>query len=118
MSERDIRLWFADVGEYLKEKGWDEILKDPNRIFNGDETCFQLCPKGDKVLAAKGSKNVYEVDTGAAKQNITVMFSFCANGEGTPPLIIYPYKRLPGEIASSVPDEWGIGKQYQMCFSK
>jgi hypothetical protein len=47
-------------------------------MFNGYETCFQLCPKTGKVLAPKGFKNVYEVDKGNAKSKLTVMFTFGA----------------------------------------
>ncbi|KAI4455654.1 hypothetical protein MML48_9g00000110 [Holotrichia oblita] len=37
------------------------------------------------------------------------MFTFSAAGSVTPPMIIYPYKRLPAAVAKSVPGEWGIG---------
>ncbi|XP_074035379.1 uncharacterized protein [Leptinotarsa decemlineata] len=37
------------------------------------------------------------------------MFTFSATGLTTPPMIIYPGKRLKAEIAASVPPEWGIG---------
>ncbi|KAI4469433.1 dde superfamily endonuclease [Holotrichia oblita] len=36
------------------------------------------------------------------------MFSFGANGQTTPPLIVYPYKRIPKDIAASVPKDWGL----------
>ncbi|KAH9639510.1 hypothetical protein HF086_004336 [Spodoptera exigua] len=68
-----------------------------------------VCPKTGVVLALKGDRNVYEIDRGQAKSSITVMFTFCANGDLTPPMIILPYKRLPGDIATKVPEEWGIG---------
>lgn len=61
-----------------------------------------------KVTAQKGSKNVYEVDRGQAKQNLTVMFSFSATGDVIPPMIIFPNKRLSKPVAQSVPDDWGI----------
>lgn len=109
VSELDIRKWFQNIEVYLNEKNYFDVLADPSRVYNGDETCFQLCPKSGKVLAPKGSKNVYEIDQGNAKENITVMFTFSANGDITPPMVIYPYKRLPQSIAQSVPEEWGIG---------
>lgn len=90
------------------KKDLRDILSDPTRIYNGDETCFYLCPKNKKVLAVKGSKNVYEVEHNP-KVNLTVMFTFAATGDITPPLVIYPYKRLPNDILKSVPKEWGIG---------
>lgn len=109
VSENDIRNWFTNIENYLKEKNYFDILNDPTRVYNGDETCFLLCPKEDKVVAPRGSKNVYQVDQGLAKANLTVMFTFAASGAVTPPMIIYPYKRLPTNIVNSVPGEWGIG---------
>lgn len=109
VSESDIRSWFNGIEKYLKDNEFFDILTDPSRVLNGDETNFLLCPKTGVVLALKGDKNVYEIDRGQAKSAITVMFTFCANGDLTPPMVILPYKRLPGEIASKIPKEWGIG---------
>lgn len=109
VSAEDLRKWFLDIKNYLKRKGYDSILQDPSRLFNGDETCFLLGPKETKVLAERGAKNVYEIDRAVAKANLTVMFTFSANGRTTPPMIIYPYKRLPPRIVESVPPDWGIG---------
>lgn len=109
VAETDIRKWFSGIENYLKEKNYLDILTDPKRIFNGDETCFQLSPNMGKVLAPRGSKNVYELEQGAGKFNITVMFTFSASGIITPPMIVYAYKRLPLSIAESVPKDWGIG---------
>lgn len=108
ISESDIRQWFVQIELYLKEKGYYEILEDPTRVYNGDETCFFLSPKSKKVLAAKGSKNVYQIEH-HPKVNLTVMFTFSASGDTTPPMIIYPYKRLPSSVLNSVPDKWGVG---------
>jgi hypothetical protein len=95
------------VHAYLSEKQLTHILEDPIRVYNGDETCFWLCPKNKKVLAPKGTRNVYEIHH--PKNNITVMFTFSASGDVTPPMVIYAYKRLPSDILKSVPDEWGLG---------
>lgn len=108
VSESNIRSWFSNVEAYLKDKDLIDILADPSRTYNGDETCFWLCPNNKKVLAPKGAKNVYEIQH-HPKNNITVMFTFSAHGDVTPPMIIYAYKRLPSEIVKSVPDSWGIG---------
>lgn len=55
-----------------------------------------------------GSKNVYEIDRGQAKANLTVMFSFSAAGHIIPPMVIFPYKRIQQDIVDSIPDgiEW------------
>lgn len=40
---------------------------------------------------------------GQAKAATIIMFSFSANGEIVPSMIIYPYKRLPSDIFNSIP---------------
>lgn len=107
VSEKDLKKWFSDIELYLKEKGYFEILTDLKRVFNGDETNFYYCPKLGRVVAPKGAKNIYEVDAGDAKQNLTVMFTFSADGSVTPPMIIFPNKRLPQAVRDSVPTDWG-----------
>lgn len=105
----DINSWFDAIEKFLTDQDYIDILKDPTRIFNGDETNFLLCPKTKNVLAAKGARNVYEVDRGLAKANLTVMFTFSAAGVVSPPMVIYPYKRVPEEIRKSLPKGWGMG---------
>uniref|UniRef100_A0A2H1WY43 SFRICE_022156 n=1 Tax=Spodoptera frugiperda TaxID=7108 RepID=A0A2H1WY43_SPOFR len=109
VSEKDIKGWFHKIELYLKENHYFDILQDPARVFNGDESNFQLCPKSGKVISLRGERDVYEVDHATAKTSLTVQFTFCANGDVTPPLVVFPNKRLPKDITSSVPDEWGIG---------
>lgn len=108
VSEKDIKKWFADIETYLKSKGYYSILEEPRSVYNGDETCFLFCPKIGKVLGAKAKRNMYEIDRGQVKQNLTVMFSFSASGDVTPPLIIFPNKRISKAVSDNVPDHWGI----------
>ncbi|KAJ8967933.1 hypothetical protein NQ314_002574 [Rhamnusium bicolor] len=106
----NIRNWFQIIENELEREGLKHILNDSSRIFNGDETNFLLCPKNKKVIACRGTKNVYEVDQGVAKASLTVMFTFSATGNLSPPMIIYPYKRKPPkEVLETVPEKWGIG---------
>jgi len=102
LSENDIKKWFNDIYKYLSEEGLCDILNDPTRIFNGDETGFSLCPKTKTVLAPKGSKDVYEVSVGSSKENLTVMFTFSAAGVMRHPMVIYNYKRIPQDIMNSM----------------
>jgi hypothetical protein len=60
------------------------------------------------VLAGKGTRNVYSIDEGSSKENITVIFSFSANGKKCCPMIVYPYERIPEKIVRAVTAEWGI----------
>lgn len=110
VSEANIRKWFQEIKSYIDERKLTDVIQDPCRVFNGDETGFQICPKTGKVYAQKGSKNVYTVDQGPSKECITVMFTFSASGETCVPMIVYPYKRIPDKIARSINPEWGIGR--------
>ena len=56
MSEENIRKWFDEVQEYIRENKLEEVMDDPSRIFSGDETGFQICPSTGRVLAGKGAK--------------------------------------------------------------
>ncbi|CAO1332891.1 unnamed protein product, partial [Diamesa tonsa] len=54
VSEPNIRNWFDYFENYLKEDGNYEIMQDLSRIFNANETGFQLNPLPKKVLAKRG----------------------------------------------------------------
>lgn len=71
--------------------------------MNADETGFQLCPKNKKVLAPRGTKNVYEIEHASPKTIITVMFTFSAAGTTVPLMVEFTGKRPKGEIKKSVP---------------
>jgi hypothetical protein len=90
LSEENIRKWFDEVQEYVREKNLEEVMDDPSRIFNGEETGFHICPSTGSVLAQKGTTDVYSTDSGSSKENITVMFSFSSNGKTCCPMIVYP----------------------------
>ena len=88
LSVSNIFSWFDKIETYLSAEGFMEILQDPHRIINGDETSFYLNPKNKTVFALRGSRNVYDVERTSSKTNITTMFSFFASGDTIPPTII------------------------------
>lgn len=110
VSEKDIRKWFSGIDEYINEKNLEDILKDPSRVYNGDETGFQICPSTGKVYAEKRAKNVYHIEHSSSKENITVMFTFAADGKKCCPMVVFPQKRIPEKLARSVNASWGIGR--------
>lgn len=79
------------------------ILSDPRRVFNLDESAFYLHPTKTNVIAEKGTKNVFNVNTGPSKQCLTVLFGGNAIGECPPALIIHRYERVPKQISSNIP---------------
>lgn len=109
VSETDIRNWFKEIHDYLSKEKYLDILEGPTRIYNSDKTYFIVCPKMKNVIALRGTRNVYEINYGNNKLNLTVLFTFSASGTTTPPTLVYSYKRLPSSIARIVSNDWGFG---------
>ena len=53
--------WFSDVRTYFSDQGLQELLNDPRRLFNIDESGFPLGGKSKRVLAQRGVKHCFEV---------------------------------------------------------
>ncbi|KAG5858417.1 hypothetical protein JTB14_010103 [Gonioctena quinquepunctata] len=110
ITEQYIRTWFRDLKEYLETNKINDIMINPARVFNGDESGFSLCPKSGKVLAPKGWKNLYTIKFGQEKDNITTLVVFSADGEVAPPLVVFPYVRPPKAVVENMPPKWVLGK--------
>ncbi len=96
VSEQMIRNWHAGFKAYLEKEYPQEapkILSNPTRLWGADESGFPFCPKTQRVLAPKGTRHVYQVQSGS-KEQITVMVCFNAMGQYQDPFIIYPGKRM------------------------
>jgi len=108
VTETVLREWFAEVKQHLEQRNLIDI--DKSRIFNCDESAFFLCPKGERVLVKKGDKAVYNFTQNDDKECLTVLFMTNGNGQLPPPMIMFPYQRIPYSISQSIPHGWGIGK--------
>jgi hypothetical protein len=60
-----------------------------DRIWNMDETGFNLSPRLQKVLAQKNSRQIHKTTTGNSNEHISVCPTISAAGTFIPPLIIY-----------------------------
>ena len=70
MTEPDIRKWFSDLRSNLDEIGALDVLDDPSRVFNSDDSNIQLAPKTGTVVGIKGWKNCYEIAAGPEKSTL------------------------------------------------
>ncbi|GFS24000.1 hypothetical protein ElyMa_003404000 [Elysia marginata] len=95
VTPQAIHKWFAELRDYCLAVD-PTLLDDPFRSYNSDETGFSFNPKGRKVVACKGAKNVYSV-TSNTRTQVTVLATMSASGHYLPPLMIYPYKRIPSK---------------------
>ena len=50
VTEEVIRSWFTSLQNFIEENDLQNLMGDPSRIFNADETCVQLCPSSGKVI--------------------------------------------------------------------
>lgn len=105
VTEETIRSWCQDFLRYCKEENIEDVLKDPSRMLNCDEIGMELNPTSGVILAPRNEKNVYEIANGNQKENMTVLCAYAANEKAVPPLILYPYKRLPAAISQTAPEE-------------
>ncbi|XP_033731184.1 LOW QUALITY PROTEIN: uncharacterized protein LOC117320803 [Pecten maximus] len=115
ITEGMITNWYKKLYEFLSQEvpDYEDLVKDPRRIFNADESGFPLCVKSDKVLAPVGSKHIYQVVV-SDKTQITVMACMNAVGNYMPPMILYPGERFrdvgiakfPEAIFAHTPNGW------------
>lgn len=103
VSENNLRGWHREITIYFTQNDLLHILNnEPERIFNGDESGFQLVPdiKG-KVLAKVGARNIFKIASGLEK--VTAMYTICADGSLIPPMMLYKNNNKMKEIAKSMP---------------
>ena len=56
----NLKYWFNELKDYLAQVKHADLLEDPSRLYNCDETGFPLAPKTKKVIASKHDKHVYQ----------------------------------------------------------
>ena len=95
ISKQKIHQWFSNFQAYITNEVKDpNLLNDPSRIYNADESGFSLCPhKNSKVVGCKGAPVVYHYGN-SDKTQMTVMAAVSASGHFITPMIIFPGQRF------------------------
>ena len=71
----------------------------PDRIYNVDETGVTTVPnRPSKIIASRGKKQVGSLSSAERGQLVTVDICMSAAESFTPPLIIFPRKRMKDEL--------------------
>ncbi|VVC37609.1 Hypothetical protein CINCED_3A005018 [Cinara cedri] len=97
-------------GENVLFCSYRDILNDPRRFFNCDETGLQTCPESGRIFGPNALKDFYDIASGNEKECVTVLCTYSADGGGTLPMVFYPYKRISTSIMTSFPGKWLIGR--------
>lgn len=113
MSEDDVRGWYKQIKDYFDENNLFHILSDPRRVneivFNWDETNFFCAPKQVSFWVKRRKTRVWSWSRPV--QNfadcyvyfLRIWQSYFTDGH------FFPNKRLPAEITSKIPEDWGVG---------
>ena len=82
----------------------NNLLDKPGHIYNMDESGFQMNPRVENVIAAKGSPTVYQMTCGEKGETITTIA--CCNAEGyfLPPYCIFKGKNKKKEWEDALPN--------------
>ena len=117
----NIHSWFTEFQSYLKNTNNEDILEDPTRIYNCDETGFPPAPKSGKVIAHRSDKHIYQGGTSSNKMQITVLIRTSASGHYIKLLVVYPgvqphmqlwedfHNKFPGGLFSNSSNGWMDG---------
>lgn len=109
VTESDIRTHLEKIETRLRNEGASDVLDDPSRIFNTDESGVALNPSGRRVLAARGTRQVGSRG-GSDKENVTVLVTGSAAGALAPTAILLKRKRLPPALTDLVGDDFCLLK--------
>lgn len=102
ITEKDIRAWFDRTQAELEDENIAELLLDPMKVFNADESFFLLHPSHNEVIVGKEMKHAFELAKDE-KSGITVMMCVRADGKTMKPFIVYPHERLPAQVRNQFP---------------
>ena len=91
VTEEKILSWFQQAETDIRSLS-EDVLDDPSRIFNADESGFQLGGGVTRVIAPKRQK-LYQVTSDTHRQ-VTVLVCGSAAGNFLRPLLIFPGKRF------------------------
>jgi len=79
-------------------------------IWNIDETGVSTVCRPNKIIAAKGKRNVGSVTSGERGTNVTLIVAVSASGNTVPPMFIFPRKKYNNYfISNGPPDCIGAG---------
>lgn len=104
-NRQTVDAWFRLLGRiFIKHP---ILMREPERIFNADESSFCTDPKGKgKFVAPRGIRNVSAVIEGTGRKNHTVLACASASGLVLPPYILYngvkpqaAWQRYLGDLA-------------------
>lgn len=104
-NKTNIKAFFDKLGNVM-----DRHKFTASTIYNTDETGVSTVLKPNKIVAAKGKRNVGSMTSAERGTNVTVLTAVSASGNTIPPMFVFPRKRYKDHfISGGPPDCIGIG---------
>lgn len=96
VNANDVKAWFTAIEKELTETFGADILNDPERLFNMDESGFCICPEKGSIICESGASDVTYIQN--TKEQMTAAFTFRANGEVMKPFVLFKGRRLTKQL--------------------
>ena len=94
LTVSDLDSWFSNIKErFVDPPKFSEIWKDPQRIFNQDETALEFGSEHQSVLAPRGHKGPLYNIGGNSREHVTLSVTVSASGEVAGMRVVYSGKR-------------------------
>lgn len=104
-NAQNVKVFFDKLAEVMDKYGFTA-----SQIWNVDETGVSTVLKPNKIVAAKGKRNVGAMTSGERGTNVTVVTAVSASGNTVPPMFVFPRKNYKSHfINSGPPDCVGAG---------
>ena len=110
----DLDEWFKHITErFVRPPEFSGVFKDPQRIFNQDETALEFGSDHKTVLATKGHKGPLYNTGGSSRSHVTISLTVSANGEVAGVRYVYSGKRVSDqerELEENLPRDGVTGR--------
>ena len=94
LTVSDLDSWFSNIKErFVDPPEFSEVWKDPQRIFNQDESSPEFGSEHQTVLAPKGHKGPLYNIGGSSRDHVTLSKTFSASGDVAGMRVVYSGKR-------------------------
>lgn len=105
VTEESLKGWFREVEECVTKNSCADVLKDPKRIFNMDESAFFLSPGAGEVLVRRNTRLDYcfASNRDRDRECMTVLLGGNASGDRVPPMVIFKLKKITNVDFEPIP---------------
>lgn len=99
-NAQNVKVFFDKLAEVM-----DKYKFGASEIWNIDETGVSTVLKPNKIVAAKGKRNVGAMTSGERGTNVTMVTAISASGNSVPPMFVFPRKNFKSHFLNGGPPD-------------